>query len=73
MLALTDHFAQLDSEGRLRCPNPLVAAWQFVGLVQAFVVWPQVMDIGDPADALPAAELLIEEAIAAFLARCGVR
>lgn len=73
MQALADHFARLDSEGRLRCPNPMVAAWQFVGLVQEFLVWPQVMDIGDAADALPASDVVIEEAIATFLARYGIR
>lgn len=73
MQALADHFAKLDSEGRLRCPNPTIAAWQFVGLVQEFLVWPQVMDIGDGVKKLPSADVVIEEAVATFMARYGVR
>jgi AcrR family transcriptional regulator len=73
MRALADHFARLDAEGRLQCPNPMVAAWQFVGLVQEFLVWPRVMDIGKAADALPPADVVIEEAVATFMARYGVR
>jgi hypothetical protein len=42
-------------------------------MVQEFLVWPQVMDIGDAADTLPAAGIVIDEAIATFLARYGVR
>ena len=73
MLALADHFARLHAEGRLSCPNPAIAAWQFVGLVQEFLVWPQVMDIGDAAQELPAADVVIAVAIRTFLARYGAR
>jgi AcrR family transcriptional regulator len=73
MQALADHFGRLHAEGRLACPDPVLAAWQFVGLVQEFLVWPQVMDIGDAAAALPSADVVIEEAILTFLARYGVR
>jgi AcrR family transcriptional regulator len=73
MQALADHFAKLDAEGRLSCPDPVIAAWQFVGLVQEFLVWPRVMDIGDAADGLPSASVVIEEAVATFMARYGVR
>jgi AcrR family transcriptional regulator len=71
MKALSDHFAKLHAEGRLACPNASIAAWQFVGLVQEFLVWPQVMDIGDAADDLPASDVVIAEAIRTFLARYG--
>lgn len=73
MQALADHFARLHAEGRLSCPHPTIAAWQFVGLVQEFLVWPKVMDIGDAAAELPPADVVIEEAILTFLARYSVR
>lgn len=73
MQALADHFGRLHAEARLHCPNPVLAAWQFVGLVQEFLVWPQVMDIGEAAAELPAADVVIEEAIRTFMARYGVR
>lgn len=73
MAALAAHFARLHSEGRLNCPNPVLAVWQFVGLVQEFLVWPQVMDIGEAAEQLPPASLVIEEAVTTFMARYGVR
>lgn len=73
MQALADHFARLHAEGRLNCPQPQIAAWQFVGLVQEFLVWPQVMDIGEAANALPPPGTVIDEAIATFLARYGAR
>jgi AcrR family transcriptional regulator len=69
MKALAAHFALLHSEKRLNCPRSDIAAWQFVGLVQEFLVWPKVMDIGDASDIIPAAGLVIDEAIATFMAR----
>ncbi len=71
MKALAAHLETLHREGRLVCPNPMVAAWQFVGLVQEFLVWPKVMDIGDAGDMIPPAATVIEEAIATFMARYG--
>lgn len=73
MEALAAHFGRLNSEGRLNCPNPVVAVWQFVGLVQEFLVWPRVMDIGEAAEQLPPASVVIEEAVTTFMARYGVR
>lgn len=72
MKALAAHFTQLHKEGRLHCENPDIAAWQFVGLVQEFIVWPKVMAIEAPED-IPPTETVIEEAILTFLARYGPR
>ena len=72
MAALVAGFARFAAEGRITCANPQVAAWQFVGLVQEFLVWPQVMAIGD-AETLPTPDVVIEEAIATFMARYGPR
>ena len=68
MKALAAHFATLHSEGRLHCPNAEIAAWQFIALVQEFLVWPKVMATGDDS-AIPPVETVIEEAIATFMAR----
>lgn len=72
MMALAAHFGLLHREGRLHCENPEIAAWQFVGLVQEFIVWPKVMGAEEPSN-VPPAEIVIEEAIATFLARYGPR
>jgi len=69
MKALAAHFAQLHSERRLNCPRSEIAAWQFVGLVQEFLVWPKVMDMGDAGDTIPEPDVVIDEAIATFMAR----
>jgi AcrR family transcriptional regulator len=68
MVALTAHFARLHAEGRLNCPNPGIAAWQFIGLIQEFLVWPKVMATGDD-EAIPPVDIVIAEAIATFMAR----
>ena len=68
MAALADGFARLHADGRLDCPTPEIAAWQFVGLIQEFLVWPQVMAMGD-AGAVPPVATVIDEAIAMFMAR----
>ena len=72
MKALAAHFDQLHAEGRLHCEHPEIAAWQFIGLVQEFIVWPKVMAMHDPAD-IPPAHLVIDEAIATFMARYAPR
>jgi hypothetical protein len=52
--------------GLLDCRNPLLAAHQFMGILNEFSLWPWMMGRQD----LPAAEdALIEEAVAMFLAR----
>ncbi|MFI0242086.1 TetR/AcrR family transcriptional regulator [Streptomyces sp. NPDC016845] len=60
--------ALVDS-GRLRCPDTYLAARQFMGLVQEFLVWPRVMAFEEETAVQPAAEVVIEEAVLSFLAR----
>lgn len=71
MAALAAGLARLHTDGRLNCPAPDIAAWQFVGLVQEFLVWPKVMGIGEEAGIVPPAETVIAEAVATFMARYG--
>lgn len=68
MAALAGHLARLHDEGRLDCPHPAIAAWQFTGLIQEFLVWPKVMATGDE-EAIPPVATVIAEAIATFMAR----
>lgn len=72
MKALAAGIALMHQAGRLHCEHPEIAAWQFVGLVQEFVVWPKLMAIEAPED-LPPADIVIEEAIRTFMARYGPR
>lgn len=72
MKALAAGIALMHKAGRLYCEHPEIAAWQFVGLVQEFVVWPKLMAIEAPED-LPPADIVIEEAIRTFMARYGPR
>jgi AcrR family transcriptional regulator len=55
--------------GRLRCPDTTLAARQFMGLIQEFLVWPAVMAFEEEIADQPPAELVIEEAVLTFLAR----
>jgi len=55
--------------GRLRCADTYLAARQFMGLVQEFLVWPRVMAFDEETAIQPAAEVVIEEAVLSFLAR----
>ncbi|MBO2463571.1 TetR/AcrR family transcriptional regulator [Actinomadura violacea] len=59
----------LVSSGRLRCPDTYLAARQFMGLVQEFLVWPGVMAFEEEVAVQPSAEVVIEEAVLGFLAR----
>ena len=72
MKALAAGIAVMHQAGRLYCEHPEIAAWQFVGLVQEFVVWPKLMAIEAPED-IPPADIVIEEAIRTFMARYGPR
>jgi AcrR family transcriptional regulator len=67
------HLAWLHGEGRLHCPRPDIAAGQFVGLVQEFCVWPQVMGLTHSLALTPPTDTVIDEAIATFMARYGIR
>ena len=66
---LTDLLARLTHARLLACPDPHIAARQFLGLIQEFVVWPHVMAIGPSAEQLPAADVVVNEALLTFLAR----
>lgn len=55
--------------GRLRCPDTYLAARQFMGLVQEFLVWPRVMAFEEETAVQPDADVVIEEAVISFLAR----
>lgn len=57
---------------QLSCPNPELAAHQFLGLIQEFIIWPRVMAIGPAILDLPPDKVVIEEAIQMFLGRYGI-
>ena len=65
--------AAMARQRMILCAQPELAAHQFMGLVQEFVIWPRVMAIGKGLADLPDNDLVIEEAIAMFLSRYGVR
>ena len=65
----TDCLRRLDAAGSISCMYPEIAAHQFFGLIQEFVIWPQVMAIGPAAQAMPASSLVIDEAVLTFLSR----
>ncbi|MER6526164.1 TetR/AcrR family transcriptional regulator [Streptomyces sp. NPDC001508] len=67
--AFADCLGGLVRSGRLRCPDPHLAARQFMGLVQEFLVWPRVMAFEDEAADQPSAQVVVEEAVLTFLAR----
>jgi len=64
--------AAMTRQGMIACAHPELAAHQFMGLVQEFVIWPRVMAIGKGLADLPDNDLVIEEAIAMFLSRYGI-
>ncbi|MDL4816572.1 TetR/AcrR family transcriptional regulator [Actinomadura opuntiae] len=67
--AFVDCLDGLVRNGRLRCPDTYLAARQFMGLVQEFLVWPGVMAFEEEIAVQPSAEVVIEEAVISFLAR----
>jgi len=60
---------QLHEAGLIVCPQPLVAAHQFFGMIQEMVIWPHVMAIGPAAEEMPPSGLVVEEAVLTFLGR----
>ena len=66
---LIERLRRLDAAGSISCMYPEIAAHQFFGLIQEFVIWPQVMAIGPAAQAMPASSLVIDEAVLTFLSR----
>ncbi len=67
--AFTSVLEELIANKSLRCSDPRLAAHQFMGMVQEFVIWPRVMAIGEALDRLPGDEEVIGEAVATFMAR----
>jgi TetR/AcrR family transcriptional regulator, regulator of autoinduction and epiphytic fitness len=65
--------ATMARQGMIRCTHPELAAHQFMGLVQEFVVWPRVMAIGKGLADLPDNNVVIDEAVAMFLSRYGIK
>ncbi|MBD3007852.1 TetR/AcrR family transcriptional regulator [Streptomyces sp. 5-10] len=71
--ALADCLQRLHETGKIDCPSPGLAAHQFLGLLQEFIIWPQVMAIGPDVMNIPPFDVVVEEGIAMFLDRYGVR
>lgn len=69
LAALAALLVHLTEAEQLACPEPEIAAHQFLGLLQEFVVWPHVMAIGPAVVDLPSAEVVIDEALTTFLSR----
>ena len=67
--AFAERLDALVRDGRLRCADTRLAARQFMGLVQEFLVWPRVMGFTEEQAGLPDAEVVIDEAVRTFLAR----
>ncbi|AZM62809.1 TetR/AcrR family transcriptional regulator [Streptomyces sp. WAC 01420] len=67
--ALAGRLDALVRDGLLCCPDTRLAARQFMGLVQEFLVWPRVMGFTEEYSALPDTEVVIDEAVRTFLAR----
>ncbi|WP_261801674.1 TetR/AcrR family transcriptional regulator C-terminal domain-containing protein [Streptomyces sp. ISID311] len=63
---------RLHETGGIDCPSPELAAHQFLGLVQEFIIWPKVMAIGPDVMSIPPFDVVVEEGIAMFLSRYGV-
>ena len=60
------YLAHLTAMGVLKCYNPLLAAHQFMGMLNEFSLWPWMM--GQPPLNVPA-ETLVEDSIQMFLRR----
>ncbi|MGW5442942.1 TetR/AcrR family transcriptional regulator [Streptomyces asiaticus] len=71
--ALIECLQRLHETGKINCPSPGLAAHQFLGLLQEFIIWPQVMAIGPDVMNIPPFDVVVEEGIAMFLGRYGVR
>jgi len=69
VIAFTRCLEELTERGLLHCPDPELAAHQFMGLIQEFLVWPKVMAIGVGEQRIPPKDIVIDEAILTFLAR----
>jgi AcrR family transcriptional regulator len=67
--AFVDCLDDLTRRGLLHCPDTYLAARQFMGLVQEFLVWPRVMGFEEETAVQPAPDVVIEEAVRSFMAR----
>ncbi len=67
--AFTACLDSLVRSDRLRCPDTHLAARQFMGLVQEFLVWPRVMAFEAEYVDQASSEVVIEEAVLTFLSR----
>ncbi|MDQ1292817.1 MAG: hypothetical protein QG608_697 [Actinomycetota bacterium] len=70
---IADRLARLTDRGALSCPDPVLAAHQFLGLLQEYVIWPRVMGIEAFADPRPSLDRVVDETIGTFLCRYGAR
>ena len=71
LVAFSNCLAEMTSMGVLQCPDPTLAAHQFFGLLQEFIIWPQVMAIGPAASAMPPHQVIVDEAVTMFVRRYG--
>lgn len=69
VVTFADCLDSLVRRGLLRCPDTHLAARQFTGLVQEFLVWPRVMAFEEEVAGQAPPEVVIEEAVLTFLAR----
>jgi Transcriptional regulator len=69
LAAFVSRLDALVGRGLLDCPDTRLAARQFMGLIQEFLVWPRVMAFTQETADQPEPEVVIEEAIRVFLAR----
>ncbi|MGA4982577.1 TetR/AcrR family transcriptional regulator [Streptomyces cellulosae] len=67
--AFTERLDALVRAGRLHCPDTRLAARQFMGLVQEFLVWPRVMAFTEETAEGSGRDVVIDEAVRTFLAR----
>jgi len=71
--AIADRLARLTDRGALACPDPVLAAHQFLGLLQEYVIWPRVMGVEAFAGPRPPLDRIVDETVGTFLCRFGAR
>ena len=65
---LTRYVERMSAEGVFGCPWPVLAAYQFLGMIHELVLWPKVMAHRAELD-VPPATVIVEEAVTMFLSR----
>ncbi len=68
VMAFSRCLRDLSQAGLLEMADPVIAAHQFLGMIQEFVVWPDVMGV-KPDEPHPSAKTVINEAVQTFLCR----